>query len=226
MKVIETRGLARKFLMGSTEVHALRGVDLSVEQGEFVAIMGPSGSGKSTLLNLLGCLDRPTGGEYLLAGRPVQDLSDRDLTLMRQNQIGFIFQSFNLLPQLSAAENVELPTLYRDPPASRSVAEVLTSVGLADRMDHRPHQLSGGQQQRVAIARALINEPVLLLADEPTGALDSKTGEEMMALLADLHKKGNTILIVTHEEVIAEKCERVVKLRDGEIVSDERLSRA
>jgi putative ABC transport system ATP-binding protein len=226
MKVIETRGLARKFLMGSTEVHALRGVDLSVEQGEFVAIMGPSGSGKSTLLNLLGCLDRPTGGEYLLAGRPVQDLSDRDLTLMRQNQIGFIFQSFNLLPQLSAAENVELPTLYRDQPASRSVAEVLTSVGLADRMDHRPHQLSGGQQQRVAIARALINEPVLLLADEPTGALDSKTGEEMMALLADLHKKGNTILIVTHEEVIAEKCERVVKLRDGEIVSDERLSRA
>jgi putative ABC transport system ATP-binding protein len=226
MKVIETRGLARKFLMGSTEVHALRGVDLSVEQGEFVAIMGPSGSGKSTLLNLLGCLDRPTCGEYLLAGRPVQDLSDRDLTQMRQNQIGFIFQSFNLLPQLSAAENVELPTLYRDQPASRSVAEVLTSVGLADRMDHRPHQLSGGQQQRVAIARALINEPVLLLADEPTGALDSKTGEEMMALLADLHKKGNTILIVTHEEVIAEKCERVVKLRDGEIVSDERLSRA
>lgn len=226
MKVIETRELARKFLMGSTEVHALRGVDLSVEQGEFVAIMGPSGSGKSTLLNLLGCLDRPTGGEYLLAGRPVQDLSDRDLTLMRQNQIGFIFQSFNLLPQLSAAENVELPTLYRDQPSSRSVAEVLTSVGLADRMDHRPHQLSGGQQQRVAIARALINEPVLLLADEPTGALDSKTGEEMMALLADLHKKGNTILIVTHEEVIAEKCERVVKLRDGEIVSDERLSRA
>lgn len=226
MKVIETRELARKFLMGSTEVHALRGVDLSVEQGEFVAIMGPSGSGKSTLLNLLGCLDRPTGGEYLLAGRPVQDLSDRDLTQMRQNQIGFIFQSFNLLPQLSAAENVELPTLYRDQPSSRSVAEVLTSVGLADRMDHRPHQLSGGQQQRVAIARALINEPVLLLADEPTGALDSKTGEEMMALLADLHKKGNTILIVTHEEVIAEKCERVVKLRDGEIVSDERLSRA
>ncbi|MBS1719384.1 MAG: ABC transporter ATP-binding protein [Armatimonadetes bacterium] len=226
MKVIETRGLARKFLMGSTEVHALRGVDLSVEQGEFVAIMGPSGSGKSTLLNLLGCLDRPTGGEYLLAGRPVQDLSDRDLAQMRQNQIGFIFQSFNLLPQLSAAENVELPTLYRDQPASRSVAEVLTSVGLADRMDHRPHQLSGGQQQRVAIARALINEPVLLLADEPTGALDSKTGEEMMALLADLHKKGNTILIVTHEEVIAEKCERVVKLRDGEIVSDERLARA
>jgi putative ABC transport system ATP-binding protein len=178
------------------------------------------------LLNLLGCLDRPTGGEYLLAGGPVQDLSDRDLTQMRQNQIGFIFQSFNLLPQLSAAENVELPTLYRDQPSSRSVAEVLTSVGLADRMDHRPHQLSGGQQQRVAIARALINEPVLLLADEPTGALDSKTGDEMMALLADLHKKGNTILIVTHEEVIAEKCERVVKLRDGEIVSDERLSRA
>jgi putative ABC transport system ATP-binding protein len=209
--------------MGSVEVHALRGVDLEVERGEFIAIMGASGSGKSTLLHLLGCLDHPSGGAYQLGGTAVETLDDRELSRLRNERIGFVFQSFNLIPQHSVLENVELPLIYKGvgkhERKERSL-ELLERVGLADRLDHTPLELSGGQIQRVAIARALAADPLLILADEPTGNLDTKTGEEIMRLFGDLHAAGTTILMVTHNDEVAAYAQRVIELRDGLIFRD------
>jgi putative ABC transport system ATP-binding protein len=221
--LIEIRNLTRHYDMGGETIHALRGVSLAVDRNEYVAIMGPSGSGKSTMMNMLGCLDTPSSGEYWLNGEEVSALSDDALARVRNREIGFVFQTFNLLPRATALHNVELPLVYsgvsgRDR-RDRAVA-ALTRVGLANRMDHRPNELSGGQRQRVAIARALVNQPSILLADEPTGNLDSTTSEEIMRVFAELHAQGQTVLMVTHEPDIAAHAERVVVLRDGRVESD------
>ena len=221
--IIEIRNLTKTYDMGATAVHALSEVDLCVATGEYVAIMGPSGSGKSTLLNILGCLDVPTSGSYALGNVRVSEMEDDDLAKIRNEEIGFVFQTFNLLPRANALGNVELPLIYSGLPTRQrreQAARALDSVGLADRIDHRPNELSGGQKQRVAIARALVNEPSIILADEPTGALDSRTGDEIMDLFDQVHAAGNTILLVTHEEHLARRSHRIVRFRDGRIESD------
>jgi len=224
--VILTHNLKREYQMGAEVVHALRGVDIQIKKNEFVAVMGPSGSGKSTLMNLIGCLDTPTGGEYWLNSQKVSDLSDDELARIRNKEIGFVFQTFNLLPRADALHNVELPLIYAGISARdrrERAARSLTQVGLGDRMDHRPNELSGGQRQRVAIARALVNEPSILLADEPTGNLDSATGAEIMGLFQELHDSGQTIVLVTHEHDIAAHARRQIHLLDGKIARDERM---
>jgi putative ABC transport system ATP-binding protein len=223
-RVIQITDLKRTYKMGDTLVHALAGVSFNVNRNEYIAIMGPSGSGKSTLMNMIGCLDTPTSGEYILNGNNVSQMEDAELAEVRNREIGFVFQTFNLLPRTSCLANVELPLIYAGMKASERkerATEVLQKVGLGDRIDHKPNELSGGQRQRVAIARALVNSPSILLADEPTGNLDSKTGQEIMELFEELYELGNTILLVTHENEIAEFSRRVVRLRDGLIESDE-----
>jgi putative ABC transport system ATP-binding protein len=223
--LIETHDLWKTYTMGDEEVHALRGVSLAIERGAYVAIMGPSGSGKSTLMNLIGCLDTPTRGTYLLNGRRVSDMSDNELARVRNQEIGFVFQTFNLLPRASALDNVALPLVYAGvsgPERAVRAREALERVDLLPRLAHRPNELSGGQRQRVAIARALVNHPSLLLADEPTGNLDSKTGAEIMALFAELHRAGHTIVVVTHEADVAAFAPRVIHLRDGQVEHDAR----
>jgi putative ABC transport system ATP-binding protein len=222
---IRTEDLWKTYEMGAEHLHALRGVSIEIHKGEYVAIMGPSGSGKSTLMNLIGCLDTPSKGRYWLAGRLVSELNDDELAYIRNKEIGFVFQTFNLLPRATALHNVELPLIYNGTPAEERLErakQALTQVDLADRMMHKPNELSGGQRQRVAIARALVNTPSILLADEPTGNLDSQTGEEIMALFARLHQQGNTIILVTHEADIAAHAHRAIRLRDGKIEKDER----
>jgi putative ABC transport system ATP-binding protein len=221
--LIRTTGLKRRYRMGRETVEALRGVDLAIERGEYTAIIGPSGSGKSTLMNILGCLDRPDEGSYLLNGERVSDMGDRQLARIRNREIGFVFQSFALLPRATAAQNVELPLLYARVPRrdrARRAAEALEQVGLADRARHRPAELSGGQRQRVAIARALVTRPSLLLADEPTGNLDTATGEDILALFDALHRAGNTVIVVTHEADVAARAGRTLRVLDGRIVAD------
>jgi len=222
---IRTEDLWKTYEMGAEHLHALRGVSIEIHRGEYVAIMGPSGSGKSTLMNLIGCLDSPSKGCYWLAGRLVSELNDDELAYIRNKEIGFVFQTFNLLPRATALHNVELPMIYNGTPAEERLERAkksLAQVDLADRMMHKPNELSGGQRQRVAIARALVNTPSILLADEPTGNLDSQTGEEIMALFARLHQQGNTIILVTHEPDIALHAHRVIRLRDGKVEKDER----
>lgn len=224
--VIEIQELERYYYMGGTEVRALDGVDFKVQEGEYIAIMGPSGSGKSTMMNMIGCLDTPTGGEYILNGHRVSQMDDQELARVRNREIGFIFQTFNLLARTDCISNVSLPLIYAGvKPTERKerAIHVLQKVGLGDRIDHKPNELSGGQRQRVAIARALINNPSILLADEPTGNLDSKTGEEIMHLFEELHRAGHTILLVTHEQEIANHARRIIRLRDGKIESDDKV---
>jgi len=224
--IIVTRNLRRDYDMGGEVVHALRGVNLAVRRNEYVAIMGPSGSGKSTLMNLIGCLDTPTEGEYWLAGQLVSRMKDDELARVRNKEIGFVFQTFNLLPRATALHNVELPLVYAGASASERkhrAIEALEAVGLGDRVQHKPNELSGGQRQRVAIARALVNNPSILLADEPTGNLDSQTGQEIMDLFERLHEQGNTIILVTHEHDIAAHAHRIIHIRDGKVESDERM---
>src|SRR5712672_2379997 len=221
---IRTEDLWKTYQMGSEEVQALRGVTVDIRRGEYVAIMGPSGSGKSTLMNLIGCLDTPTSGRYWLAGRLVSELDDDELAYIRNKEIGFVFQTFNLLPRATALHNVELPLIYNGTPSEERLErakKVLGRVDLTDRMHHKPNELSGGQRQRVAIARALVNSPSIVLADEPTGNLDSRTGEEIMALFKNLYRQGNTIILVTHENDIAQHAHRIIFIRDGKIASDQ-----
>lgn len=227
-EVIALREITRDFSLGADTVKVLKGISLGVRRGEYVALMGPSGSGKSTLMNLLGCLDTPTSGTYMLNGHDVSAMEDEQLAEIRNKEIGFVFQTFNLLPRITALQNVALPMIYAGVSLSermRRAEEALVSVGLADRMGHRPNQLSGGQRQRVAIARALINHPSIILADEPTGNLDSRTSIEIMQVFQKIHQAGNTIIIVTHEEDIAEHAHRIIRLRDGQIYADESNSR-
>src|ERR1700732_4137382 len=224
--VICTEDLWKTYEMGAEQVQALRGVNLEIRKGEYSAIMGPSGSGKSTLMNLIGCLDTPSSGKYWLAGRQVSELDDDELAYIRNKEIGFVFQTFNLLPRATALHNVELPLIYNGTPAEERLVkakQALDRVDLGSRMHHKPNELSGGQRQRVAIARALVNDPSIVLAHEPTGNLDSKTGEEIMNLFANLHRQGNTIILVTHEMDIAQHAHRVIFIRDGKIASDEKV---
>jgi putative ABC transport system ATP-binding protein len=220
MKIIQTKNLTRTYALGNSIVNALRGVDLEVETGEFVALMGPSGSGKSTMMHLLGCLDTPTAGRYLLEGRDVSTLSKDERARVRNTRIGFIFQTFNLLPRLNALDNIELPLLYGryDGESKKRAAQALERVGLISRAQHRPNELSGGERQRIAIARALVADPALILADEPTGNLDSQTGADIMRLLVELCREGRTILIVTHDAKVADNAERILKMQDGVIL--------
>ncbi|MBS7254380.1 ABC transporter ATP-binding protein [Flavobacterium branchiicola] len=221
--LIKITDIKRNFVLGNEIVYVLKGINLEINKGEYVALMGPSGSGKSTLMNLLGCLDTPTSGTYILNGKDVSQMRDDELAGIRNKEIGFVFQTFNLLPRTTALDNVALPMIYAGHPKSERIiraTEVLKQVNLADRMDHQPNQLSGGQRQRVAIARALVNKPSIILADEPTGNLDSKTSVEIMKLFGDIHAQGNTVILVTHEEDIAAYAHRVIRLRDGLIESD------
>jgi putative ABC transport system ATP-binding protein len=227
--VIQIRNMRKAYDLGTIQVVALNGLNIDVHKNEYVAIMGPSGSGKSTLMNIIGCLDTPTSGDYHLAGESVAEMDDDSLALIRNREIGFIFQSFNLLPRTSILRNVELPLVYSGTPREERVERArvaLEKVGLAERIDHQPNELSGGQRQRVAIARALVNEPSILLADEPTGNLDSVTGQEILALFEDLHRLGHTILMVTHEDDVANHASRCVRLRDGLIESDEPIKKS
>ncbi len=221
--LIKLQDIGKRYVIGSEEIFALRGVDLEIYKGEFVALMGPSGSGKSTLMNILGCLDTPTKGSYILNGTDVSNLNDNELAEIRNKEIGFVFQTFNLLPRSSSLENVALPLVYagiaKEARTTRAI-ETLESVGLGNRMYHKPNELSGGQRQRVAVARALVNNPAIILADEPTGNLDTKTSIEIMGLIEEIHQKGNTIILVTHEEDIAKHAHRIVRMRDGAIESD------
>jgi putative ABC transport system ATP-binding protein len=225
MALIDTQDIWKTYVMGSEEIHALRGLSIGIERGEYVAIMGPSGSGKSTLMNLIGCLDTPTKGSYLLNGKQVSQMNDNELARIRNQEIGFVFQTFNLLPRATALQNVELPLVYagiQGKDRAQRARAALDKVELTSRMGHRPNELSGGQRQRVAIARALVNNPSILLADEPTGNLDSKTGNEIMALFARLHEAGNTIVLVTHEADIAAYAHRTIHIRDGKVEKDVR----
>ena len=228
-EIIKLEGISRNFRMGTEILKVLKGIDLTIEENEYVALMGPSGSGKSTLMNILGCLDTPSGGKYHLNGTEVSKLSDDELAVIRNKEIGFVFQTFNLLPRHTALENVALPLVYAGKKESERkirAEEVLTQVGLSDRMTHKPNELSGGQRQRVAVARALVNHPSIILADEPTGNLDSKTSQEIMKLFDDIHAAGNTVILVTHEEDIAAHAQRVIRLLDGEVNSDPAVPQA
>lgn len=221
--IIEIKGITRDFPLGNETVYVLKGIDLHINKGEYVALMGPSGSGKSTLMNILGCLDTPTSGSYVLNGKDVSKMEDDELAEIRNKEIGFVFQTFNLLPRTTALDNVALPMVYAGhgkEERNKRATTVLTQVGLSDRMDHKPNQLSGGQRQRVAVARALVNHPSIILADEPTGNLDSKTSVEIMNLFDEIHANGNTVILVTHEEDIAKHAHRIIRLKDGVIESD------